>query len=374
MNPRPATSTLTSLEEALNLLLKSCEPVEPHEVPTSEALGYVSSQTLLVNKPYPARNTATRDGWALRSQDLVGATAYSPVLLNESPTWVENGDSLPAGCDCVLEPELLEQIGPIVQIIGETIPGAGVRRMGEDFKAGSATVPAGKMLGSLDIAIAGAVGLERLAVRRPRVRIVNIPSADGVLITASLIADAVHHAGADVMSVQAAGRDATSIARELNETDSNLLLIVGGTGVGRADATAAALAEKNALLAHGIALQPGRTTAIGRIGQCPIIALPGAPDQALAAWWAMALPVLDRLSGRHISRETLPLALKISSGPGMADVVLLKREDGKWLPLSIGDLSLGCLARADAWTVVPGGSEGYATGALCSASLLRDTM
>src|SRR5262249_52898337 len=131
---------------------------------------------------------------------------------------------------------------------------------------------------------------------------------------------------------------------------------------------------KNALMAHGIALQPGRTTAIGRIGKCPVVALPGTPDQALAAWWAIALPLLDRLSGRHICQETLPLALKISSGPGMADVVLLKREQAKWLPLSIGDLSLGCLASADAWVVIPGRSEGYASGVPCSAFLFRDTM
>lgn len=374
MNPRPATGSLISLEEALSRLLEGCEPVEPHDVPASEALGCVLAQTLSVNGPYPAQNTAIRDGWALRSQDLVGATAYSPVLLNELPPWVENGDPLPAGCDCVLEPELLEQTGPIVQIISEAIPGAGVRRIGEELKAGSVTLPGGKILGPLDLVIARAIGLEKLAICRPRVRIVNVPPATGNSLTNALIADAVRRVGADVVYVEAAGRDAKSIASELDETACDMLLIIGGTGVGHTDATVAALAEKNALLAHGIALQPGRTTAIGRIGRCPIVALPGAPDQALAAWWAMALPVLDRLSGRHISSETLPLALKISSGPGMADVVLLKREEAKWLPLSISDLSLGSLSAADAWVVVPGRSEGYAAGALCSVYLLRDTV
>jgi molybdopterin biosynthesis enzyme len=374
MNPRPANGSLISLEEALNRLLEGCEPVEPNEVPTSEALGRVSAQPLSVNGPYPTQNTATRDGWALRSQDLVGATAYSPVLLHELPTWVESGDSLPAGCDCVLEPELLEQTGPIVQVISETTPGAGVRRIGEELKAESTPVSAGKMLGSLDLVIARAIGREKLAVRRPQVRIVNVPPVNGVSSTALLIADAARNIGADVVCIKAAGRDATSIANELDETTCDLLLVIGGTGVGRADATAAALALKGALLAHGIGLQPGRTTAIGRIGKCPIVALPGALDQALAAWWTIAMPVLDRLSGRHISEETLPLALKISSGPGMADVVLLKREDAKWLPLSIGDLTLGSLSSADAWVVIPGRSEGHASGTLCSAYLLQDTV
>lgn len=374
MPPRSATGSLISLDGALSLLLEGCEPVEPHDVPTSKVLGYVLAQTLSVNAPYPLQNTATRDGWALRSQDVVGATAYSPVMPNELPTWVESGDLLPAACDCVLEPELLEQTGPIAQVISETIPGAGVRRIGEDLKAGSTAVAAGKTFGALDLVIARAMGLEKLAVRRPRVRIVNVPPANGASSSAPLIASAARRVGAEVIYVEAEDRDAASIARELNEISCDLLLIVGGTGGGRRDATVAALTEKNALLAHGIALQPGRTTAIGRIGKCPIVALPGAPDQALAAWWAIALPVLDRLSGRHIFEETLPLALKISSGPGMADIVLLKRESAKWLPLSIGDLSLGSLSSADAWVVVPGRSEGYASGALCSAYLLRDTV
>lgn len=374
MNPRPATGSLISLEEALNRLLEGCEPVEPKEVLISEALGHVLARTLTVNGPHPARNTATRDGWALRSQDLVGATAYSPVLLNELPAWVESGDALPEECDCVVEPELLDQTGPLVQVISEAIPGAGVRRVGEELKAGSTPVPAGTMLSAVDLVTARAIGLDKLAIRRALVRIINVPPANGGSSTAQLIADAGRRVGAHVVSTEAAGRDVKSIVNELNETGCDLILIIGGTGEGRADATAAALAGKSALLAHGIALQPGRTTAIGRIGQCPVIALPGALDQALAAWWAIVLPVLDRLLGRHISEETLPLALKISSGPGMADIVLLKRESGKWLPLSTGDISLGSLSSADAWVVVPGRSEGYAAGALCNAYLLRDTM
>jgi molybdopterin biosynthesis enzyme len=261
-----------------------------------------------------------------------------------------------------------------VQVIAETIPGSGVRRIGEDLKAGSTPIPTGKVLSAIDLVIARAMGLEKLTIRRPRVRLINVPPANGIPSTASLIAGAVRRAGADVISIEAVGRDVKPIADELNAPGCDMILLIGGTGEGRTDATVAALAEKSGLLAHGIALQPGRTTAIGRIGNCPVVALPGALDQALAAWWAIALPVLDRLSGRHISQEMLPLALKISSGPGMADIVMLKREGGKWLPLSIGDLSLGSLSSADAWVVIPGRSEGYAPGALCSAYLLRDTM
>jgi molybdopterin biosynthesis enzyme len=180
-------------------------------------------------------------------------------------------------------------------------------------------------------------------------------------------------AGAAVVCVEAAARDAGSIAKSLDVGGCDLLVTVGGSGVGRTDATIAALACCGEVVAHGIALQPGRTTAIGRIGKIPVIALPGAPDHALAGWWTLALPVLDRLSGRQPrTTVTLPLARKIASSVGIAEIVLLEKNDLSWMPLAVGDLSLETVARADAWLVVPGGSEGFAAGTPVDAYMLRD--
>jgi molybdopterin biosynthesis enzyme len=99
--------------------------------------------------------------------------------------------------------------------------------------------------------------------------------------------------------------------------------------------------------------------------------LAGAPDQALAAWWTLALPVLDRLSGQLQPAQTLPLARKISSSVGIADIALLKKSDGAWMPLATGDLSLDHIVRADAWLAVPGSSEGFAAGTPVDAYMLR---
>ncbi len=149
--------------------------------------------------------------------------------------------------------------------------------------------------------------------------------------------------------------------------------VANGSGVGRTDATIIALAQCGEVIAHGIALQPGRTSAVGGTGKIPVIALPGAPDQALAAWWTLALPVLDRLSGL-LPRQpvALPLARKIASSVGLTEVVLLERNEGAWMPLAVGDFSLETIARADAWLAVPGGLEGFAAGTPVSAYILRD--
>ena len=215
--------------------------------------------------------------------------------------------------------------------------------------------------------MARAAGMEHLNVRRPRLRIVNVPAArDG-----RLIAESARRPVPNVC-VHAEGRDAGSIAAALDVAACDLLLIVGGTGVGRTDATVTALAGRGEVFAHGIAMQPGRTTAVGRLGKTPVIALPGAPDQALAAWWTLVLPrsTGSRAAGRATPGH-LPLARKIASSVGIAEIVLLEEQD-MWCTLAIGDLSLDAIARADAWLVIPGGEEGFAAGSPVDAYMLRE--
>ncbi|HEV7411433.1 MAG TPA: molybdopterin-binding protein [Bradyrhizobium sp.] len=366
------TASLTSLDTTLAALLEGIEPVAPVELPLTEAPGCIAAE-LPPLKALPAFDLAAVDGWAFRSRDLVGASSYSPLALAGSPVWVEAGDRLPEGCDCVIDPDLAERTGGLFQVSAEAIPGQGVRRIGGDIAEGSSFILAGRPIRALDLLAARAARLDKVTVRRPRLRLIDIPATAGNAVTEQLIAESGRAAGAEIIRVEAGGRDARSIAAALDAKPCDLLITVGGTGVGRTDATIKALASCGELRAHGIALRPGRTAAIGRIAGTPAIALPGAPDQALAAWWTLALPVLDRLSGREKRRAaTLPLARKIASSVGIAEIVLLKKADDAWMPLATGDLSLETIARADAWLAVPGASEGYAAGTPVDAYMLRD--
>lgn len=361
--------SLTPLETALAALLDGVEPVAPLELDLAEALRCIAAGMPPLGA-FPPHDIAAADGYAFASRDLVGASSYSPLPLAGSPVWVEAGAAMPAGCDCVLDADSVDTSGPIVQVLAEAVPGQGMRRAGGDIAAGSHVVEAGRRVLPRDLLIARAARIARLKVRRPRLCLVNVP---GGTLTAELIAESARTAGAEVASVVAAGRDAASIAVALDPAGCDLLLIVGGSGVGRSDAAIAALRLRGQVHAHGIALQPGRTSAVGRIDNVPLVVLPGAPDQAFAAWWTLALPVLDRLSGRR-PRKTLnlPLARKVASSVGLAELVLLERRQGAWLTLASGELSLDAIARAEAWLTVPGGSEGYAAGADVHAYMLRE--
>jgi molybdopterin molybdotransferase len=365
-------ASLTPLDVALAALLDRLEAVAPAELPLADVLGCVAADISPL-KAHPPYDIAAADGWALRARDLVGASSYSPLPLAISPVWVEAGDAMPEGCDCVIDSDSVDQTSPVAQVLAEAIPGQGFRRIGGDIAEGSVAIASGRRLRPLDLLIARAAGLQKLNVRRPRLRVVNIRANSGHAATAQLISESARAAGANVVLAEARLRDAASITKAVDIGACDLLVTIGGSGVGRTDATIAALAQCGEVIAHGVALQPGRTSAVGGIGKIPVIALPGAPDQALAAWWTLGLPVLDRLSGRERRQPvTLPLARKIASSVGITEVVLLERNEGAWMPLAVGDFSLETIARADAWLVVPGGLEGFAAGTQVNAYMLRD--
>src|ERR1700716_1986128 len=259
------STSLTPLDIALAALLQDLEPVPPIELPLAEALGCIAAGMAPL-KAHPPHDIAATDGWALPARDLVGASSYSPLPLAASPVWVEAGDAMPETCDCVIDSDAVDHAGPLVQVLAEAIPGQGVRRAGSYIAGGTAVVEAGRRVLPRGLLMARAAGMARLLVRRPRLSVVNIP-ANGRAMTAQLIAESARKAGAAVVCVEAVGRDPESIARALDADGCDLVLTIGGSGVGRTDATVTALAQRGDVMAHGIALQPGRGSAVGRIGK-----------------------------------------------------------------------------------------------------------
>ena len=361
--------SLTPLDTALAALLRDLEPIAPIELPLADALGCIAAGAPLL-AAHPPHDIAATDGWALRANDLVGASAYSPLPLATAPVWVDAGDAMPAGCDCVLDADAVEISGPLAQVLAEGVPGQGIRRAGSDIAAGMTAGAEGYPVGPADLLLANVEAVSRLSVRRPRLRIVNVP---GTTSTAHMIAGIARASGADVTSREAAARDEAAIADRLDASACDLLLIIGGSGVGRKDAAVAALARRGDVIAHGFALQPGRTAAAGRLGKVPVVALPGSPDHALAVWFALVRPLVDRLSARRPRRQvTLPLARKIASSVGIAEIALLAGEHQTWMPLAVGEWPLLAIARADAWLLIPASHEGFAAGEPADAYLMRE--
>lgn len=366
-------ASLTPLDAAMAMLAKMLKPVTPVDVPLTRAVDCFAASNPVLDRALPEMDTAISDGWALRAHDIVGASSYSPVLLSNAPRWVEAGDRMPDDCDCIVDADLIERVGPSYQVIGEVIPGKGVRRKSDDAVAGSLIVGAGERINARHVALAQVAGLETLQVRRPRVRVLDVASRNGDVSASTMIANFLEREGAEVIPDKCLARDVSAISSALSNNDCDLIVTIGGTGEGRSDATIEALSSVGQTLAHGLALRPGRTSAIGAVNDVPVICVPGAVDQAFGVWLALIEPAFDLLVARapriSISGK---LAQKISSSAGLSEIALLKHENGLLMPIGAGTLALSAIASAHAWTMIPGNSEGFAAGASIEAFSLTD--
>jgi molybdopterin molybdotransferase len=279
------TALLTPLDVVFAELLRGLQPSPAVELPLSEAVGSIAAELPWL-KAYPPYNIAATDGWALSARDLVGVSPIHRCRCTRPGTGSKRAIRYPTAAT-VIDLDSVDQTGASFQVLTEAIPGQRMRRTGSDFGEGFCVQP-GSPVRPRDVLVARSAGLDRIKVRRPRMRLVNVPSTRREIGTAQLIRESARCVGAEVVFTEVPFRDAASIAEALGAAACDLIVTIGGSGVGRTDTTIVALAQCGEVIAHGIALRPGTTSAIARIGNTPVIVVSGLADHALAAWWTLA--------------------------------------------------------------------------------------
>jgi molybdopterin molybdotransferase len=366
--PQQLPSRLAPLREVLSRIDALARPVTLREVELSAAAGRVLAADVLVEAPLPPAAIALRDGWAVRADQVADAGSYAPVALTPAPTFVEVGAPLPHDTDAVLPPDAVTLRDGIAEATATAVPGDGVLAAGADAEPGRPLCRAGTRLRATDVAILRAAGVPRVRVRAPRLQLVTanafIDEVDDTV--APLIARAIEAAGgvADILRVALDG--APALERALQESQhADAIVVIGGTGAGRHDASVRTLARLGKVVVHGVGMVPGESAAIGVINARPVLLLPGRLDAALAVWLVLGRHLLMRLAGRNDPEPGTParLARKIASLVGLAEVVLVRRCEGGIEPIASGCFPLQALAQADGWVLVAPDREGFAPGA-----------
>ncbi len=370
---------LTSLDAARSAVLSCALPVAAEKKSLDQALGCRAAETITAPSSLPHTDIAIRDGYAVAAEESLGASPYTPALRLTAPLWVSSGDALPTGTNALLPAPAVQADTLPVEVFMQVATGEGVRVKGSDLREGATIIASGERIKPLHIAMLRALGIKDVAVRRPRLMILvgnTLPLGD--------LIGPVCRAMATELGVQAevlplAMQDKQALAKALRTVDSDMIFSVGGTGFGDGDHSANVLRQAGTLLVHGLALHPGETAGCGfvprRSGNIPVILAPGRLEAALAIWLALAKPCLRHMSAATPAQiETWPLARKITSNPGLADIVLLRRLGNRdtifWEPLATGDLPWHVLLHADAFHIVPPESEGYAAGETLAAEIL----
>ncbi len=356
--------TLTALDTARDWLLSGLKLPQARLCSLSEAQGMVTAARSLAPHVLPVTDIALRDGWALSSMSIAGASTYSPVALIRAPVAVCIGEPIPLECDCVVEPSSIEWIGSIAQAVAEALPGEGLRRKGEDAKSGDLLIEQGQMIGPLQQLVLQAAGLLEINIRQPRILLLNSGAAD---TTTQMLARLIKERGGLPLMDDFRGE----LARLITKHAADLVLLIGGTGSGKSDHSVDWLRAQGDVFCHGLALEPGRTAALARMSSCPVVAVPGLPAQALGLWFGLLACVHDHLTGFKAPRTTGALAAKIASRVGVTEVALLEQQGTQFVPLAIGDMPLRHLSRATHLLLIEARSEGYGAGQTIEPVALR---
>ena len=351
---------LTPLGDALAQIDRLVAPIAPRRIALAEACGCVLAGDIVVGHQRPTSAIALRDGVAVRAEATLDASAYAPIMIETSP--IEVGDPLPAGADAVAPAEAIEIRGGKSYAAAPLAPGDNVLPAGADGTPGDALCRVGARLRAGDLAVLSALGIDHVAVRAPRIGVLAANPRSDIIIDAivSFLARAVAAAGA---RVAVAPPDRGGLDGVLDRADA--VIVVGGSGSGRRDASVRGLARLGQVAFHGVGLAPGETAAFGIAKQRPVLVVPGRLDAALAVWLTLGRRMVARLCGGPDDDPATPVTLthKIASTLGLAELVPVARAGDGVRPLASGYLTLQSLARADGYVLVPADSEGCPPGA-----------
>ncbi|MEO1688559.1 MAG: molybdopterin-binding protein, partial [Pseudomonadota bacterium] len=210
--------------------------------------------------------------------------------------------------------------------------GANVRQAGEDLRPGDAALPARRLLGPQDLAVAAAAGLATLPVRR-RLRVAVLSTGDELADPGEGPAEAVMDAnrpallalaqawGFETLDLGRAAdrRDAVTRALDAGASEADAILCSGGASGGDEDHVSRALEEAGALGDWRIAMKPGRPLSLGVWNGAAVFGLPGNPVAAFVCALIFARPALLALAGagwRAPEGREVPAAFAKRRKPG----------------------------------------------------------
>jgi putative molybdopterin biosynthesis protein len=388
----------------------SLAPLGEEGVPLDQALGRVLARDVIASVDVPSFDRSNFDGFALRAPDSFGATEEQPralMLLTETIATavvpqmevgpgqamaIATGGMLPRGADAVLMVEHSDTRGDQLLVRRAVAPGAGVSFAGTDIGAGETVLHRGEVLTSRETGVAAAIGAHELYVRR-RPRIGVLSTGDEIIAPGEpMIPGRVYDSNARILcdAVRELGGEAVELGIGLDKYDDlrarvhaalrtcDGVLLSGGTSKGEGDISYRVVSEFSdpGIVAHGVALKPGKPLCLAVTQGKPLVVLPGFPTSAIFTFHEFVAPVILALAGRRREPQAevqARLAVKINSEVGRTEYVLVGLVPGEPLaafPMGKGSGSVTTFSRADGFITIARHEELVEAGTLVSVRLL----
>jgi len=332
-------AAILSVEDAVAAIVARFSPVDDVEtVALADADGRVLAEDLVATLDLPPFTNSAVDGYAVRGEDLpadaaalfgvtgrlqAGGAVPAPSVAPGEAVRIFTGAPMPQGADTVFMQEdvRLDDAGRALLPPGLK-RGANVRPAGEDMVAGRVVLPANRWLRPQDVAVAAAMGLTEIRVRR-RVRAAVFSNGDeiaepGAPRRATQVFDSnrfmllamLRRIGCEVSDLGIRRDDSSQIADvlKLAARSNDIILSSGGVSTGEGDFVKTAIESVGTLVFWRIAMKPGRPVAMGVIDGVPFIGLPGNPVASFVTFARVARPAILALAG---ARWSAPPAIRV---------------------------------------------------------------
>lgn len=389
--------------DVLALLDHRITPLPAEPVPLLQAVGRVLAAPVVAQTAVPGFDRAAMDGFALRAEETFGAGPYNPLpltLVGEAlpgkpfsvhlepgqAVRIMTGAPIPSGANAVLPVEQAHEDQGVVRVQEPISPGRHIGRRAEDIAPGQTILPLGRRLRPQDVGLLASVGEPIVSVvRRPRIDILITgdellppgarPEGYRIVDSNSPMLAALSARDGGEVSPPRLLPDRRELLREaLTTCTADVLLVSGGSSVGKEDHAPSLLAELGELTVHGLALRPASPAGVGFLAGTVVFLLPGNPVSCLCAYDLFAGRAIRRLGGRSTEwpyrSVRIPLASKVSSAIGRVDYVRVRLHDGRAEPLAVRGASLlSTTTLADGFLLVPRDLEGYPPGEMVEIHL-----
>jgi molybdopterin molybdotransferase len=336
---------LMPLEEMERLIAERIAPVKEIEtVPLGAARGRVLAADLVAPVSLPPFDNSAVDGYAVRHADLnasgdtalkvagrlqAGQNVAGKVEKGEAVR-IFTGAPMPAGADTVFMQEDVQADDGTVTVPSGLKPGANRRLAGEDMRQGAVALAAGTLLDAPQIALAAALGIVELTVRR-RLRVAIFSTGNevvepGVARAAAAIFDANRYLLAQLLA--RLGVEVTDLGILPDRLDRltsaigdagkehDLVITSGGVSTGEADYVRDAVEKIGKLVFWRIGIKPGRPVSMAKLpgsraGEgAAFVGLPGNPVAVFVTFVRVVRPLLLRLAGARM-QPLVPLPVRV---------------------------------------------------------------
>jgi putative molybdopterin biosynthesis protein len=384
-----------SLDATLGRVL-AVDVVSPVDVPSFDRSN-VDGFAVVSDSTYGASEEQPRVVRLCEETIQTGVVPHTEIVTGEAVA-IATGGMMPRGADAVVMVEHADVQDGELRIARAVTAGSGVSFAGTDITTGETVLRRGQLLTSRDTGVLAAIGISSVDVwRKPVVAILS--TGDEIIApgdpmqparvydsNAQILVDAVRELGGEPLRLGIVGDDVVALRARLQHAvaSADVVLLSGGTSKGAGDVSYRVVAEltEPGVVAHGVALKPGKPICLASARGVPVVVLPGFPTSAIFTFHEFVAPVIRAKAGRGaLARKTAKarLAVKVNSEIGRTEYLLVSlveapdSESATTLvayPMGQGSGSVTTFSRADGFVTIGRHEEILDAGAAVDVQLL----